>query len=110
MRMRHYGANEGLRAHTDLQLFAMIVTDGPGLEVRHADGSSAASTGGDDEIVCLLGESLRRLTNDHLRAAVHRVKWTRAKPRTSLIWNPVAFPDAMLACLLGSADDSRPRK
>ncbi len=61
-------------AHEDINLITLLVgSEEPGLEVQTRTGEWIAAPGGDDLIICNVGDMLERLTNHVLVSTTHRV-------------------------------------
>jgi len=61
-------------AHEDINLITLLIgSEQPGLEVLSKTGEWIAAPGGDDLIICNVGDMLQRLTNHRLCSTTHRV-------------------------------------
>ncbi len=61
-------------AHEDINLITLLVgSEQPGLQVLSRSGGWVAAPGGDELIICNVGDMLQRLTNDVLVSTTHRV-------------------------------------
>lgn len=61
-------------AHEDINLITLLVgSEQPGLEVQRKSGEWITAPGGDDLIICNVGDMLERLTNHVLVSTTHRV-------------------------------------
>jgi isopenicillin N synthase-like dioxygenase len=61
-------------AHEDINLITLLIgSPQPGLEVLSQSGQWVKAPGGDDLILCNVGDMLQRLTNHVLSSTTHRV-------------------------------------
>ena len=82
LRILHYPPLEGdeeegavrAAAHEDINLITLLVgSRQPGLQILTRDGEWIDAPGGEDLIVCNVGDMLQRLTNHVLTSTTHRV-------------------------------------
>jgi isopenicillin N synthase-like dioxygenase len=76
---------EGIGPHTDYGFLTMVAQDDVGgLEVKLPGGDWIAAPPRDGALLVVLGRVVERWTNDHYRAALHRVTLPRTRARCSV--------------------------
>ncbi|MEX1141093.1 MAG: 2OG-Fe(II) oxygenase family protein [Thermoleophilaceae bacterium] len=79
LRLLHYPestreSTPGLAAHTDVELFTLLLSDSPGLEICKRDGTwLAAPAGGTEDLIVLAGDLLEIVAGGEVESPLHRV-------------------------------------
>lgn len=102
-------------AHEDINLITLLVgSEQPGLEVLSQSGDWVTAPGGDDLILCNVGDMLQRLSNHVLSSTTHRVvnppkPWCD-RSRYSLPFFLHPNSDFLIETLPGCVSEMRPNR
>lgn len=101
----------GAGEHTDYGCVTLLATDAAGgLEVRTRAGEWLRAPVMPGAFVCNIGDCLMRWTNDIYVSTPHRVVNPAGRERYSIAFFLDPNPDAIVECLPGCANASRPAK